>query len=38
MGYEVMKGVTELISSRLTHTMILLVGERALGLLKKHAV
>jgi len=31
LGFEVMKAVGKMIASRLTHTRILLVGERALG-------
>ena len=31
LGYEVMKAISKLIASRLTHTRILLIGERALG-------
>lgn len=31
MGFEVMKAVAKMISSRLTHTRVLLIGERALG-------
>jgi CRP/FNR family transcriptional regulator, cyclic AMP receptor protein len=34
MGYEVMSVIAELIASRLTHTRVLLIGERALNLLK----
>lgn len=34
MGYEVMSVIAELIASRLTHTSVLLIGERALSLLR----
>ncbi len=34
LGFEVMSAVAELIASRLTHTRVLLIGERALNLLK----
>lgn len=34
LGYEVMSVIAELIASRLTHTRVLLIGERALNLLK----
>jgi CRP/FNR family cyclic AMP-dependent transcriptional regulator len=33
VGFEVMKAMAKLIASRLTHTRILLIGERALGLM-----
>jgi CRP/FNR family cyclic AMP-dependent transcriptional regulator len=31
LGFEVMKSIAKLISSRLTHTRVLLIGERTLG-------
>lgn len=36
IGYEVMKATAKLISTRLTHTRVLLIGERALGVLMGH--
>jgi len=31
MGFEIMKGLTRLLASRLNHTRVLLIGERALA-------
>ena len=33
MGFEIMKGLTRLLASRLNHTRVLLIGERALATL-----
>jgi CRP-like cAMP-binding protein len=33
MGFEIMKGLTRLLASRLNHTRVLLIGERALSTL-----
>ncbi len=33
VGFEIMKATAKLIASRLTHTRVLLIGERALGLM-----
>jgi len=36
IGYQMLKGINKLLASRLSHTRILLVSERALGLLTTH--
>jgi hypothetical protein len=36
LGYQMLKGINKLLASRLSHTRILLVSERALGLLTTH--
>jgi CRP/FNR family cyclic AMP-dependent transcriptional regulator len=36
LGYQLLKGINKLLSSRLSHTRILLVSERALGLMTSH--
>ncbi|HPC73329.1 MAG TPA: cyclic nucleotide-binding domain-containing protein [Syntrophales bacterium] len=36
LGYKLLKGINKLLASRLSHTRILLVSERALGLLTTH--
>jgi hypothetical protein len=33
MGFEIMKGLSRLLASRLNHTRVLLIGERALATL-----
>jgi CRP-like cAMP-binding protein len=36
IGYQMLKGINKLLASRLSHTRILLVSERALGLMTSH--
>jgi CRP/FNR family transcriptional regulator, cyclic AMP receptor protein len=36
LGHQLLKGINKLLASRLSHTRILLVSERALGLLTTH--
>ena len=36
LGYQLLKGINKMVASRLSHTRILLVSERALGLLTTH--
>ncbi len=36
LGLAVMKAVAKMIATRLTHTRVVLVGERALGIMTEH--